>query len=60
MTVNVADVVQMIKDLFRSFEWNPFNTYPFMFARGFEFLLSFILVMALFQFIVKIKRSLFW
>lgn len=59
MTVSVADVVQMIRDLFRSFEWNPFNSYPFAFANGLESLLTFILVMAMVQFIVKIKRSLF-
>ena len=59
MSIDLGSMVQTFKDFFDSFQWNPFALYSFTFARGLEWLLDFVILCAVFQFVIKIKRSLF-
>lgn len=62
-TVNIFDTVEQafqgVKDIFQSFDFNPFSTSAFVFHEGLDYLISFIVLMAILQFIVKIKKVIF-
>lgn len=62
-TVNIIDTVEQafqgVKDIFQSFDFNPFSTSAFVFHEGLDYLISFIVLMAILQFVIKIKKVIF-